>query len=98
MHGQRPALRRAFEIAFEALYPGVLPREFCLDQLPKRIAMGARQFECKYLLIADGEDLEGRLTVVNDVTEQVMMALIACESSAARSAWRARRELGRAGS
>jgi signal transduction histidine kinase len=69
----------AFERAFETLRQGSVSRELCLEQLPKRINVGASQFEVKYLPIADGEALDGLLTVINDVTEQVRMAIKGAE-------------------
>lgn len=72
----RPQRRFAllFELGLDALREGLLPRDLCLQQLPKRLELGTRQFDCRYLPFeADGQ-LLGLLLAIDDVTEQLRRA------------------------
>jgi two-component system chemotaxis sensor kinase CheA len=61
-----------FQLGLEALRADLLPRELVLQQMPKRLQRGARQFDCRYLPIeADGR-LLGVLLAIDDVTEQLL--------------------------
>jgi two-component system chemotaxis sensor kinase CheA len=77
-----------FQLGHEALREDVLPRQLCLDQLPARLRVGARDFSFTYRSIADdgptGNDevtssgrpkpKRGLLIVVNDITAQLLRA------------------------
>ncbi len=75
-----------FQLGHEALREDVLPRELCLDQLPARLRVGARDFSFTYRAISDdasaGEEVtssgrkpkRGLLIVVNDITAQLLRA------------------------
>jgi len=68
---------QSWQLGLEALREGMLPRELCLDQLPRRLAAGIRRFQCSYLPIAalgQGTELNGLLVVIDDVTEQLLHA------------------------
>src|SRR6185436_20030018 len=64
----------AFELGYEALHEGVLPRELCLAQLPSRLRHGQREYKVAYLPIGDGGRDSGLLVVITDVTEQLQLA------------------------
>ncbi|MEO7037173.1 MAG: ATP-binding protein [Polyangiaceae bacterium] len=63
-----------FKLGLEALRDDILPRELCLDQLPKRLVALGKYFECRYLPIEEGDQLRGLLLVIDDVTEQRVRA------------------------
>ncbi len=63
-----------FELGLEELREGVLPEALCLEQMPKRFAMGGRLFECHYLPIEADEKLTGLLLVIDDITERFTRA------------------------
>jgi two-component system chemotaxis sensor kinase CheA len=63
-----------FELGLDGLRDDFLPREVCLEQMPRRLSLGERQFDCRYLPIeADGQ-LQGLLLAIDDVTEQLRRA------------------------
>ena len=59
-----------FELGLGALRDDILPREVCLYQLPRLLALGGRYFECRYLPIGEGSALKALLLVIDDVTER----------------------------
>ena len=75
-----------FQLGHDALQEDVLPRQLCLDQLPARLRVGARDFSFTYRSINDdasaGEEVtssgrkpkRGLLIVVNDITAQLLRA------------------------
>lgn len=63
-----------FELGLDALRDNILPREVCLQQLPKRLEQGARKFDCRYLPIEAEGRLLGLLLAIDDVTEQLRRA------------------------
>ncbi|HVY25639.1 MAG TPA: ATP-binding protein [Polyangiaceae bacterium] len=63
-----------FELGLEGLRDGVLPAEIYLEQLPKRLERGAKQFDCRYLPIEERGALKGLLLVIDDVTERLARA------------------------
>jgi two-component system chemotaxis sensor kinase CheA len=67
--GAERRFRALFELGLSALRDDILPRELCLYQMPKRLNRGARQFDCRYLPIEEGDQLLGLLLVISDVTE-----------------------------
>jgi two-component system chemotaxis sensor kinase CheA len=69
-----PTFAASFDVGFEVLKEGVMPRRVCLYQLPTRLRSGDRQFHVAYSPIGEGEHLAGLLVVVNDVTEQIRRA------------------------
>jgi len=68
----------AFQLGWEVLLEGLLPRELCLAQLPGRLRHGDRELEFSYHAIQDQGGspgaVRGLLIVVNDITEQVTHA------------------------
>jgi HPt (histidine-containing phosphotransfer) domain-containing protein len=61
----------AFNLGHEALTDDILPRELCLEQLPKRLRFGGREFRCAYTRIEEDAQDCGLLIVINDVTAQL---------------------------
>lgn len=59
-----------FNLGLSALRDDILPREVCLYQLPRRLVLRDRFFECRYLPIEQGSELRALLLVLDDVTEQ----------------------------
>jgi HPt (histidine-containing phosphotransfer) domain-containing protein len=68
-----PRFARSFQLGLQALLEGVLPLELCLDQLPADLRSGGRQYRVSYLTVNGGDQQDGLLIVVNDVTEQVLL-------------------------
>jgi len=66
-----PRFGLLFEFGLDALVADILPRELCLDQLPRRAVSGERQFQFQYVDISQGETFEGLLVVIEDVTEKL---------------------------
>jgi two-component system chemotaxis sensor kinase CheA len=65
-----PRFSALFDLGLSALRDDILPREVCLDQLPQRLALRDRSFECRYLPIEEGDRLSALLLVIDDVTER----------------------------
>lgn len=65
---------QTFRLGLDALREDLLPRELCLEQMPKRLVVGARQLECRYLSIDEAGELAGLLLVLDDVTEHLAQA------------------------
>jgi two-component system chemotaxis sensor kinase CheA len=63
-----------FELGLDGLREDFLPREVCLEQMPKRLVRGARQFDCRYLPIDEEGRLLGLLLAIDDVTELLARA------------------------
>jgi len=68
------AFAEMFQLGFDALLEGTLPRELCLDQLPRRIRTGGREFACAYRALGEGDLLDGLLIVIDDVTAELSRA------------------------
>jgi HPt (histidine-containing phosphotransfer) domain-containing protein len=64
----------SFRLGLEAWVEGFLPAELCLEQLPRRLQAGGRNFTVDYLPVADGPSAEGLLLVITDVTEARRLA------------------------
>jgi signal transduction histidine kinase len=58
-----------FDLGLSALRDDILPREVCLDQLPRLLVLHERYFECRYLPIEEAGQLSALLLVIDDVTE-----------------------------
>jgi HPt (histidine-containing phosphotransfer) domain-containing protein len=58
-------------VGWDQLVEGMLPQEVALDQLPRRLAHGGREYEIEYRPVGDGARLEKVLFLVSDVTEIV---------------------------
>jgi signal transduction histidine kinase len=65
-----PRFAALFTLGLEALRDDFLPREVCLDQLPKQLVVRDQHFECRYLPIEEGNRLTALLLVIDDVTER----------------------------
>jgi HPt (histidine-containing phosphotransfer) domain-containing protein len=63
-----------FELGLDGLREDVLPRELCLEQMPKRLVRGSRYFDCRYLALEERGQLLGLLLVIDDVTELLTRA------------------------
>jgi HPt (histidine-containing phosphotransfer) domain-containing protein len=72
--GAERSFATMFELGLDALRVDLLPRELCLQQLPRRLERGARQFDCRYLPIDEDGKLIGLLLVIDDVTERLARA------------------------
>ena len=67
------AAAETFEVQWEELLEGSLPRALLLHQLPRAAASGDRHFELSYTAITDGQDEITRLlVVVSDVTAKLV--------------------------
>ena len=68
--------RACFELeaAYEQFVADVLPIELALDQMPKRLERGARQFGLSFTPVSDAGRIEGALLMIRDVTEEVAAA------------------------
>jgi HPt (histidine-containing phosphotransfer) domain-containing protein/two-component sensor histidine kinase len=60
-----------FQLGHEALVEGILPRDLCLAQLPKRFRWKDREFRCTYSCIDDDGQDAGLLIVISDITAQL---------------------------
>lgn len=78
-----------FRLGLDGLSEDELPRALCLDQMPKHLAQGARQFDCRYLPIEENGALKGLLLVLDDVTEQRARAREEAEQREALAAFTA---------
>jgi two-component system, chemotaxis family, sensor kinase CheA len=61
-----------FQLGWEQLCEGMMPRDLCLDQLPVRLAFEGRTWNFRYLPVGGEEQLEGVLIVVDEITERLM--------------------------
>src|SRR5690606_13784295 len=59
----------SFELAWEQLADGFLPLELCITQLPKQLDANGRSWSFRYIPLMQGQELQGVLVVVADVTE-----------------------------
>jgi HAMP domain-containing protein/HPt (histidine-containing phosphotransfer) domain-containing protein len=78
-----PGFGAEFQMAWEQLTDGFLPREVCLMQIPSRLRVGSRTWELRYLALDSslaldtgltldrGEVLEGVLVVASEITERL---------------------------
>jgi two-component system chemotaxis sensor kinase CheA len=64
----------SFGLGYEALIEDVLPRELCIEQMPARLRHDGREFRCSYFSIMKGDQLDGLLIVINDVTVELLHA------------------------
>jgi HPt (histidine-containing phosphotransfer) domain-containing protein/two-component sensor histidine kinase len=51
------------------LEAGFLPREVCLEQLPRSLAVGNRRYRVSYEPIGDDDPVVGLLVIIEDITE-----------------------------
>jgi two-component system chemotaxis sensor kinase CheA len=56
---------------WEQVSDGFFPTEVAIDQLPRRIEVKSRHYQLSYKAMLDGEQLEGVLLVVSDVTAEI---------------------------
>lgn len=64
----------SFGMGYEALIDDFLPRELCIEQMPARLRHDGREFRCSYFAITKGEQFDGLLIVINDVTAELLHA------------------------
>jgi two-component system chemotaxis sensor kinase CheA len=64
----------SFGMGYEALIDDILPRELCIEQMPARLRHEGREFRCSYFAITKGEQFDGLLIVINDVTAELLHA------------------------
>ncbi|RYZ06465.1 MAG: HAMP domain-containing protein [Myxococcales bacterium] len=56
---------------WEQVTAGIFPTEVALDQMPRRIHVGGRHYQLGYKPIQEGEQLQGVLLVVSDITAEM---------------------------
>lgn len=78
-----------FKLGLDGLRDDILPREVCLDQMPKELLVGPRRFQCRFLPIEEGERLMALLMVIDDVTERRALARAEAEQRELLSAFSA---------
>ncbi|HEY1816120.1 MAG TPA: ATP-binding protein [Kofleriaceae bacterium] len=66
---ERADARTWMQFGFESLRERVMPFEVIVDQLPRRLSRGGREFRVDYLGIGDPAD--ALLVVVSDITDEV---------------------------
>jgi len=64
----------SFGMGYEALIEDILPRELCIEQMPARLRHDGREFRCSYFAILKGDQFNGLLIVINDVTAELLHA------------------------
>ena len=64
----------SFGMGYEALIEDFLPRELCIEQMPARLRQSGREFRCSYFAIMKGDQFNGLLIVINDVTAELLHA------------------------
>ena len=66
-----------FQLAWEGLEEGFLPRDVVLGQFPKRIAVDSRTFGLEYNIIldTDQETFKGMMVIISDITESLRAQL-----------------------
>jgi two-component system chemotaxis sensor kinase CheA len=64
----------SFAVGYEALIEDFLPRDLCLAQMPAGLRHDGRDFRCSYFAIMKGDQLDGLLIVINDVTTELLHA------------------------
>jgi two-component system chemotaxis sensor kinase CheA len=64
----------SFGMGYEALIDDFLPRELCIEQMPARLRHDGREFRCSYFAIVKGDEFDGLLIVINDVTAELLHA------------------------
>jgi two-component system chemotaxis sensor kinase CheA len=62
----------SFAVGYEALIEDILPRELCIEQMPARLRHDGREFRCSYFAIMKGDQFDGLLIVINDVTAELL--------------------------
>lgn len=84
-----PRFSALFELGLSALRDDILPREVCLDQLPRLLVLRDRYFECRYLPIEEAGRLSALLLVIDDVTERRALERADAEQSEVLAAFTA---------
>jgi signal transduction histidine kinase/methyl-accepting chemotaxis protein len=69
-----PIYAFSFQIGYEAVVEGILPRELCIQQMPARLRRDGREYRCAYFPIQKADKFEGLLIVINDVTAELLHA------------------------
>jgi two-component system chemotaxis sensor kinase CheA len=69
-----PVYGKSFWLGYQALIEDVLPRDLCLDQMPARLSHNGREYRCSYFPIPKGDQIDGLLIVINDVTSELLHA------------------------
>jgi two-component system chemotaxis sensor kinase CheA len=64
----------SFGMGYEALVDDFLPRELCIEQMPARLRHNNCEFRCSYFAIMKGDQFNGLLIVINDVTAELLHA------------------------
>jgi HAMP domain-containing protein/signal transduction histidine kinase len=59
-------------LGFEQLRDGFIPLEILIDQMPRRLVVGARSYDVTYAPIETAGTVDRLLVVVRDVTEQLV--------------------------
>jgi two-component system chemotaxis sensor kinase CheA len=64
-------LRSWLALGWDQVTQGLFPTEVALDQMPRRIHVKQRHYQLGYKAMLDGENLQGVLLVVSDVTAEM---------------------------
>jgi hypothetical protein len=74
IHEFDPQFADHFQLGYELYLEALLPAEVCLAQLPSRLRSRGSEYRVSYLPVTDGDEPDGLLVVIEDVTEQVLRA------------------------
>jgi two-component system chemotaxis sensor kinase CheA len=66
-----PGFAVSFTAAYDQLIDDFLPRDLCLDQMPRRLTQGARELRCNYVPLTEGDQIQGLLVVIEDITTEL---------------------------
>ncbi|MDD9938065.1 MAG: Hpt domain-containing protein [Myxococcales bacterium] len=59
------------DLGLEEIREGIMPLELLLEQLPRRVQVGARWLEFEYTPVGDESELERLLVVITDISAQL---------------------------
>jgi len=66
-----PAFASSFAAAYDQLIDDFLPRDLCLDQMPRRLTQAGRELRCNYVPLTEGDQIQGLLVVIEDITTEL---------------------------
>lgn len=61
-----------FQMAWDQVSDGFLPVEVTIDQLPRQLTLAEKTFSLRYLPFLTGENFEGVLVVIADITQRLL--------------------------
>lgn len=71
LRGTSESFASAFEVGWSQITDGFLPLCVCLAQLPEQLTHDGRTWNLRYLSFQQGEELEGVLVAITDITERL---------------------------